>query len=111
MVEILTVALFGGLGSIIRALLGNFRGYLPWGILIANTLATAVATWAFVSQPQLGLVLVAGLAGGLSTFSTFVGQTWTLLVEGNRLKAFLNVSLNLVLSSTAALLVVQSLAG
>lgn len=111
MVEILTVALFGGLGAALRSILGNFRGYLPWGILIANALATAVAAWALVSVPQLGLVVVAGLAGGFSTFSTFVAQTWSLLIERKRLAAFLNVLLNLVVSSTAALLVVESLAG
>ena len=105
MVEVLVVAIAGGIGASIRHLLGSFKGYLPWGILVANTLATAVAAWAFLSQPQLGLVLVAGLAGGLSTFSTFVGQTWQLLAERKRLAAFLNILLNLVLPSTAVMLV------
>ena len=105
MVELLVVAFFGGIGSVLRGLLGNFKGYLPWGILIANTVASAVAGWAILSDQRLDLVLVAGLAGGLSTFSTFVGQTWQLLSQQKRLAAFLNVVLNLVLPSTAVMLV------
>jgi CrcB protein len=104
--QLLVVGLFGGLGAVLRNLLGTFKGYLPWGILIANTLATAISAWALITSPQLGLIVVAGLAGGLSTFSTFVGQTWTLLHERKRLAAFLNVSLNLVLPSTAVALVI-----
>ena len=109
MVEVLVVAFFGGVGAALRSVLGNFKGYLPWGILIANTLATAVAAWALLAQPQLGLVLIAGLAGGLSTFSTFVGQTWQLLSEGKKVACFLNVLLTLVVPSTAVIVVVVCL--
>lgn len=105
MAEFLVVALFGGLGAVLRGWLGAFKGYLPWGILIANTSATAVAAWAYVSAPQLQLILVAGLAGGLSTFSTFVGQTWQLMRDRNRLAAGLNVFLNVTLPCTAVALV------
>ena len=109
MVEVLVVAFFGGLGALLRSSLGNFKGYLPWGILIANTAATAVAAWALLATPQLGLVLVAGLAGGLSTFSTFVAQTWQLLTDGKLLAAGLNIILNLIVPSTAVMLVVVCL--
>ena len=105
MVELLVVALFGGIGAVLRGWLGNFKGYLPWGILIANTLASAVAGWAILTDQRLDLVLVAGLAGGLSTFSTFVGQTWQLMIEERRLAALLNVGLNLILSFTAIAIV------
>jgi CrcB protein len=108
-VEVLVVAFFGGLGSVLRGVLANFKGYLPWGILTANTLGTALAAWSMFTQPQLGLVLVAGLAGGLSTFSTFVAQTWQLLQSNRRLAAFLNVLLNLLLPYTALMLVGLSL--
>ena len=105
--EFLVVALFGGLGAVLRSLLGRFRGYLPWGILIANTVASAVAAFGYLDTPQFGLILVAGLAGGLSTFSTFIQQTWQLmLVEERRFAAFLNIFLNLLLPSTAVALVV-----
>jgi CrcB protein len=109
MAEVLVVALFGGLGALLRSTLAKFNGYLPWGILIANTFATAVAAWALLAAPQLGLVLVAGLAGGLSTFSTFVAQTWQLLTDGKLLAAGLNIILNLIVPSTAVMLVVVCL--
>ena len=56
MVEVLVVALFGGVGAVLRDWLGNFKGFLPWGILVANTMATAVASWALLAAPQLELI-------------------------------------------------------
>lgn len=103
--EFLVVAIFGGLGAVLRSLLSKFTGFIPWGILIANTLATALAAWVLVDAPQLGLILVAGIAGGLSTFSTFVQQTWQLLRDRKRIEAFVNVVFNVVLPSTAVALV------
>lgn len=107
--EFLIVGIFGGLGAVLRDLLGKFQGRLPWGILIANTAATGISAWVLLSAPQLGLVLIAGLAGGLSTFSTFVAQTWQLFHDGHRWLGFLNVSLNLALPSTAVILVMLCL--
>lgn len=103
--EFLVVAILGGLGAVLRSLLSKFTGFIPWGILIANTLATALAAWVLVDAPQLGLILVAGIAGGLSTFSTFVQQTWQLLRDRKRIEAFVNVVFNVVLPSTAVALV------
>lgn len=105
MVELLVVALFGGAGALLRAALSEFKGFLPWGILVANTFATALAAWALLVAPQFQLLIVAGLAGGLSTFSTFIAQTWELLRAGNRSAALMNVSLNLLFSFTAVYLV------
>ena len=109
MIEFVVVAIFGGLGAVLRSWLGNYKGYLPWGILIANTVATGIAGWACLVAPQLELILIAGFAGGLSTFSTFVGQTWQLMRDGKRLAAFLNVLLNILLPSTAVVVVILSL--
>jgi CrcB protein len=106
MAELLVVAIFGGAGAVLRSLLGRINGFIPWGILIANTLATALAAWVLIDAPQFGLVLVAGVAGGLSTFSTFVQQTWQLLNQGKRIEAFVNLVFNVVLPSTAVALVI-----
>lgn len=100
----LLVGLVGGLASVARSWLGSWTGRLPWGILLANTLASAIATWAVVFEPKLLLLLVIALAGGLSTFSTFIGQTVELLSSERRM-AFWNVLLNVAIPSTAVLLV------
>lgn len=105
MVEFLVVAIFGGLGALLRAALTEFKGFIPWGILLANTLATGLAAWALLIAPQSQLIVVAGLAGGLSTFSTFIAQTWELLRSGKRSAALVNVVLNLLFSFTAVYLV------
>lgn len=105
MVEILVVALFGGLGALMRSALSEFKGAIPWGILIANTFATGAAAWSILLAPQFELLVVVGIAGGLSTFSTFMAQTWDLLRNGKRSAALLNVLLNLLFSFTAVYLV------
>lgn len=93
------VCLLGGVGATARFALGKWNGYLPWGILVANTLASSVA--AFALESSVGIWLVAGLAGGLSTFSTLIAQT-TDLWQTHKPRALLNLALNLVIPSTAA---------
>jgi CrcB protein len=106
MIEFLLVAAFGGIGSVARAMLAKVEGKLPWGILIANTLATTLAAFVLMNYPSWSLSLVVGIAGGLSTFSTFIAGTWKLLADGRRFMAFWNIILNVLLPSTAVLLVV-----
>lgn len=89
----------------VRSLFSKFNGYLPWGILIANTVGTAIAALATFYGGNVELILAAGVAGGLSTFSTFVAQTWQMMIEERRLAAFFNVTLNLVLPFTTFALV------
>jgi CrcB protein len=98
------VALFGGLGAAIRLLLSHWHKRLPLGILVANTVASVIVGITY-SLAQLGdsawqfwsLLLATGLAGGLSTFSSWAAQTSHFLVSGERRLAVLNFALNLVL--------------
>ena len=99
MVEFLAVAALGGLGAVLRYLLGRWNGTLPWGILLANTMASCVA--GFAAGTTMSLALVTGLAGGLSTFSTLIAQTAGLWTRNKR-SAVLNLALNIVIPSTAA---------
>jgi len=80
----LLVAVLGGLGSALRFVLSRWQGTLPWGILMANILAAAVATTAYFAfgQSFVSLVLVAGFAGGLSTFSAVSAQTFDYFKAG-----------------------------
>ena len=89
----LFVALLGGFGSVLRYLASKWEGELPWGILSVNSAASFVAGLA-VGVGSFELALVVGLAGGLSTFSTFIGQTSELLDQGKPARALVNILLN-----------------
>ena len=105
-VTFLSVGLAGGVGAAGRYLLGFWGEKFPLGILLANSLGGFFAGIAlsFFGWGTLGFyVLAIGLAGGLSTFSTFAAQTVELIATRRRIKAVANISLNLVLPSTAVL--------
>lgn len=110
------IALGGGVGAVIRALLTRLDGRFPAGILAANAFGALLAGVALgwlgtaslfvgaalvASEPGISLVaalLVSALAGGLSTFSTWAGQTIALWrLESGKLLATLNLAANLVL--------------
>jgi fluoride exporter len=95
-VAVTTVALFGGLGSVVRHWVGGWKGVFPFGILLANSVASFVVGVA-VGQGELELALIAGFAGGLSTFSTFASQTFELWTTRSKALAVLNAALNLVI--------------
>ena len=95
-ISLLIVALMGGLGSTIRFLIGSWQSFLPWGILLATSIASFVAGLAY-GNDLLELALLTGFAGGLSTFSTFAAQTFELWTNRSKGLALLNGALNLVL--------------
>jgi len=99
------VAIAGGIGTVLRLVVGQWQGKLPWGILLANVIGSLAV--GFMSDRQnwfIGVILISGFAGGLSTFSTFAAQTVDFLRRGRITQGLLNVLLNLTLSSTAVLL-------
>ena len=101
---LLTVGLAGGVGAVLRFWLAPIQGWLPWGTLLANTLASAFAGFivvSFDSASFLEVSLVAGLAGGLSTLSTFAGQTYDLLKTKRWLAAATYTLASFVIPSTA----------
>ena len=101
----LLVALFGGLGSILRYLLSRLLARiapeLPFGTLIVNwtgSLLTGVLGGALARRiPGVTLaVLVAGLLGGFTTFSSFTYETMELVQARELLPAAGNVALSLL---------------
>ena len=106
MSELLLVSLLGGIGAVGRFWLAKFEGALPWGILIANSVAAMIGAAAIAlhgsSQPTT-VLLVSGLAGGLSTFSTLISQTAGYWFSGSWRKGFFNLGLNIIVPSTIAL--------
>lgn len=100
------IALAGGLGAVIRFLLSAWIGKLPWGILAANILASFVVGLVLRSADTNGFiaaVVVTGLCGGLSTFSTFSAQTVEYFKAKQVWRGVANFALNFVLPTLGAL--------
>lgn len=68
---IITIAIAGGIGAVVRYLLSNLNRDLPWGTLAANNLAVASIPVISLVNGDLSQSLVIGFAGALSTVSTF----------------------------------------
>jgi CrcB protein len=100
------IALAGGLGAVLRYLLSSWTGKLPWGILTANILASFVVGLVLRASDASGFmtaVVITGLCGGLSTFSTFSAQTVEFFKAKQVWRGLLNLALNFVLPTLAAL--------
>lgn len=104
----LAVFIGGGLGSLVRYLIGlifqRITISLPIATLFANVIACLVFALAlkffaqkFDSSVSFKLFLLTGICGGLSTFSTFSYETVALLKQGNTAWAIINITLSFVL--------------
>jgi fluoride exporter len=105
-VAFLLIALAGGLGAVIRLLLSSWIGKLPWGILAANTAASFIVGYvlrAANADSFLVALVVTGLCGGLSTFSTFSAQTVEYFKAKQVWRGVINIALNFALPTLAAL--------
>lgn len=78
--------------------------HLPWGTLLVNVAGSVIAgaVAAAVAHrgaaPWLLPLVVVGFCGALTTFSTFAYETVTLLEDGARGRALLNVAASVVLA-------------
>ena len=105
---LLAVAVGGALGAVLRQLTSVSlagRGRVPWGVLVVNVVGSFVAGVALGAplDPTVQLVIVSGVCGGLTTFSTFAVETIQLVSEGKHRAAAASVALNLALGFLAAL--------
>jgi len=106
---LLAVGFAGGIGAVLRFWLADIKGWLPWGTLLANTIASVVGGLAVIYFTDSSLkftevALVSGLAGGLSTLSTFAGQTTQMLAARQWVKALVYTLASFVIPSTAVAL-------
>lgn len=104
-------AIVGGLASVVRYLVARSfagRSGLPWAVFTVNVIGSAIGGVAIglsvtgVISPDLRLVLVGGVAGGLTTFSTWSVETLQLIRESKFTAALVSVLLNLVIGLAAA---------
>lgn len=114
-VLLLAIALAGGLGAVIRLFVARWRGRLPWGILLANTLAGLILAILQVISLQIDdsflfAVVFVGLCGGLSTYSSVAADTGNYLKDRAYGKAIANLAANLGIPLVAYLLPVALLA-
>ena len=98
----IAITVAGGLGAVLRLLLSRWHRPLPWGILAANSIA-AFLLGLFLYLDHSQFLVISALAGGLSTFSTFAGQTAALWSAGQRIRAGANFALNFALPYTGVL--------
>lgn len=105
-------AVAGGAAAIIRYLVSlayaRRRSGLPWAVFTVNVIGSAVGgvtiglSTTNVISSDLRLVLIGGLAGGLTTFSTWSVETIQLLMERKLRTALGSVILNLGVGLAAA---------
>lgn len=100
---LLLVALGGALGSMARygaaAAINRWaQSPFPWGTLFVNIAGSFLIGLAMVLLLRLGewresarLLLVTGIMGGFTTFSSFSWETWKLVEEGRLAWAAANV--------------------
>ena len=107
MSQLVAIMVGGAVGCVIRWFFGiklnSLFPSLPPGTLVVNLLGAFIIGAAmafFMRHPQLDpawkLLIVTGLCGGLTTFSTFSVEVFTLLQAGNILWAFTSVMVHVV---------------
>ena len=111
---IVAALLAGAVGAVLRyaasTLIGRTRARLPWAVLLVNVVGSLIGgvVLGLVQAGTIGtdarLVVLSGLAGGLTTFSTFSTETVQLAIAGRWRTAALSVGANLVLGIGAAIL-------
>lgn len=99
---VVLVLVAGGVGSVLRYLVGRVgaKASWPWPVLAVNVVGSLIGGVGI--HTDLALIAVTGLAGGLTTFSTFTVETVQLTSEGRWRAATASVALNLLLGLAAA---------
>lgn len=105
--QFLLVFLGGGLGSVIRFMVATlinsrFKPVFPFATLVSNLLSCIILAGLVIyfnqkgsTSQELKLLLIVGLCGGFSTFSTFSFETLDLLKNQNYAYAIANIVISI----------------
>jgi CrcB protein len=116
MTRLALVALGGGAGALARYVIGawiatHLASTFPWGTLAVNVagsfligVVAVLADEAGRIGPDLRVLLIAGVLGGFTTFSSFSMETFRLIEHGDLARGLLNVAANLALCGVAVAL-------
>ncbi len=112
--NILSIAIGGALGAVLRYWTSSAAYHwwgrdFPYGTLLVNVMGSLLMGFLFVwltersalSEAWRGLLLV-GMLGAFTTFSTFSMDTLNLIQAGEVAKAGLNILLSVILCLVAA---------
>jgi len=107
------IALGGATGSVLRYWMSNGvhffldRGF-PYGTLVVNILGSFIIGSLYVLlyerldvSPEWRALLIIGILGGFTTFSSFSVETMNLIEAGAQFKAGMNIILSLSLCISA----------
>lgn len=113
MKQVLAIAAGGALGSVLRFWMSGWvtgmlgRGF-PYGTLLVNVSGSLLMGFLYVmlidkfnASAEWRAVLLIGLLGGFTTFSSFSMETFNLLEAGEISKALMNIILSVVVCLTA----------
>ena len=105
--NLLLVALGGAAGSVLRYLLSGLNTSFPWGTFTVNVLGSLMIGLLVglmskgVLSPEMKLLLVTGLCGGFTTFSTFANESFGMMKAGDALQMALYVGASVVVGILA----------
>ncbi|MBN2699693.1 MAG: fluoride efflux transporter CrcB [Bacteroidales bacterium] len=114
--NILLIGLGGFIGSIARFFLSKLNNHIwffsiPVGTLLVNVLGsfligflTGIAEKSPLMTVELRMLLMVGLCGGFTTFSTFSGENLMLMRNGQIMTVFLYSGLSIIFGFTAVYL-------
>jgi len=110
----LVIAVGGSIGAIVRYLTGVYSAkffgtWLPYGTLIVNVVGSFILSFFMILfleklslDPLWRLFVAVGFCGSYTTLSSITYETLSMAMDGDYVRALLNIALNFGLSFLSA---------